>query len=51
MVQVPIPLIPLPGLPFPYLSAHHPDSYPDLDPGFETEDDDTLSDSGSDEPD
>ena len=26
-------------------------SYPDLDPGFETEDDDTLSDSGSDEPD
>ena len=35
-------------LPFPYLSA--PPSYPDLDPGFETEDD-TLSDSGSDEPD
>ena len=36
------------SLPFPYLSA--PPSYPDLDPGFETEDD-TLSDSGSDEPD
>ena len=33
-------------LPFPYLSAP-----PFLDPGFETEDDDTLSDSGSDEPD
>ena len=36
-------------LPFPYLSA--PPSYSDLDPGFETEDDDTLSDSDSDEPD
>ena len=33
-------------LPFPYLSA--PPSYPDLNPGFETEDD-TLSDSGSDD--
>ena len=32
-------------VPFPYLSA--PPSYPNLDPGFETEDD-TLSDSGSD---
>ena len=36
-------------LPFPYLSA--PPSYSDLDPGFETEDNDTLSDSDSDEPD
>ena len=35
-------------VPFPYLSA--PPSYANLDPGFENEDD-TLSDSGSDEPD
>ena len=43
MVLVPIPLILF------HLSA--PPSYSDLDPGFETEDDDTLSDSDSDEPD
>ena len=34
-----------------FISPPSYDSYPDLNPGFETEDDDTLSDSGSDEPD